>query len=180
MFLTTILVFYFSRRKVKLVIDDVDGKNAKTSFYGLDITRDRLCSMIRKWQSLIESRVDCKTNDGYIVRVFTLAFTKKAHAKKDVKATAYAKTSQIKAIRRKINNFITAEAAKLSITDFAKNLIGEDYSKKIEKDTKNIFPLKSVTIRKVKVLKRPKLDGKNILKINKKKTFFPYLFSPCY
>lgn len=36
-------------RKVKLVIDDVDNRNAKTSFYGLDITRDRLCSMIRKW-----------------------------------------------------------------------------------------------------------------------------------
>jgi len=39
----------FHWRKVKLVIDEVEGRNAKTSFYGLDITRDKLCSMIRKW-----------------------------------------------------------------------------------------------------------------------------------
>jgi len=36
-------------RKVKLIIDDVESKNVKTSFYGMDITRDKLCSMIRKW-----------------------------------------------------------------------------------------------------------------------------------
>jgi len=36
-------------RKVKLIIDDVEGANAKTSFYGMDITRDKLFSMIRKW-----------------------------------------------------------------------------------------------------------------------------------
>lgn len=36
-------------RKVKLIVDDVEGAHAKTSFYGMDITRDKLCSMIRKW-----------------------------------------------------------------------------------------------------------------------------------
>ena len=36
-------------RKVKLIIDDVEGMNVKTSFYGMDITRDKLFSMIRKW-----------------------------------------------------------------------------------------------------------------------------------
>ncbi|KAL4471592.1 hypothetical protein ABPG74_008485 [Tetrahymena malaccensis] len=154
-----------SWRKVKLVIDEVDGRNAKTSFYGLDITRDRLCSMIRKWQTLIEARVDCKTNDGYIVRVFTLAFTKKVSGKQSSTSTSYAKHSQVRAIRRKINTFITNEAAKLGIAEFSKNLIGEDYTKKIEKETKNIFPLQNITIRKVKVLKRPKLDATKIAEL---------------
>jgi small subunit ribosomal protein S3Ae len=36
-------------RKVRLIIDEVEGRNCKTSFYGIDITRDKLCQMIRKW-----------------------------------------------------------------------------------------------------------------------------------
>jgi len=67
-------------RKIKLVVDDVDGTYAKTSFYGMDITRDKLCQMIRKWQSTVETFVDIKTADGYIMRMFIVGFTKR-HAK---------------------------------------------------------------------------------------------------
>lgn len=37
------------RRKVKLIVDDVESMNARTTFYGMDITRDKLFSMVRKW-----------------------------------------------------------------------------------------------------------------------------------
>jgi small subunit ribosomal protein S3Ae len=60
-----------------LIVDDVEAKTARTSFYGLDTTRDELCYLIRKWRTLIETYCDCKTNDGYILRVFTIAFTRK-------------------------------------------------------------------------------------------------------
>jgi small subunit ribosomal protein S3Ae len=50
-----------------LVVDEVEGHYAKTSFYGMDITRDKLFSMIRKWQSLIEAFVDVKTVDGFLL-----------------------------------------------------------------------------------------------------------------
>jgi len=36
-------------RKVKLILDEVEGHTAKTSFYGMDITADKLNSMIKKW-----------------------------------------------------------------------------------------------------------------------------------
>jgi len=36
-------------KKIKLIIDDIEARNVKTSFYGMSITRDKLCSMIRKW-----------------------------------------------------------------------------------------------------------------------------------
>jgi len=36
-------------RKIKLMIEDVEGKYCRTSFYGMDMTRDKLCSYIRKW-----------------------------------------------------------------------------------------------------------------------------------
>jgi len=62
-------------RKVKLVIDDVEGSRCRTSFYGLDATRDKIFAMIKKRQTLIESTIEARSVDGYILRVFVLAFT---------------------------------------------------------------------------------------------------------
>ncbi len=30
------------------MVEDVEGRNCRTSFYGMDITRDKYCSLIRK------------------------------------------------------------------------------------------------------------------------------------
>jgi small subunit ribosomal protein S3Ae len=64
-------------RKIKLQVEDVEGHSARTSFYGMDMTRDKLCSFIRKWQSLVESVVEVKTIDGTVLRCFVIGFTKK-------------------------------------------------------------------------------------------------------
>lgn len=48
-------------RKVKLQVEDVEGKFCRTSFHGLDMTRDKICQFIRKWHSLIDIFVDVKT-----------------------------------------------------------------------------------------------------------------------
>merc|ERR1719464_2138979 len=50
-----------SYKKIKLCIDEVQGRNCLTDFHGLTLTRDKLCSLIRKWQTLIEAHVDVKT-----------------------------------------------------------------------------------------------------------------------
>merc|ERR1719361_146662 len=64
-------------RKFKLICEDVQGKYCYTNFHGMDITRDKLCSLVRKWQTLIEANVDVKTTDGYLLRIFAIGFTKK-------------------------------------------------------------------------------------------------------
>jgi len=64
-------------RKMKLRIDEVQGRNCLTTFNGMTFTSDKLRSLIRKWQTLIEAHVDVKTTDGYIVRMFCIGFTKK-------------------------------------------------------------------------------------------------------
>jgi hypothetical protein len=51
-------------RKVKLCAEDVQGYNVMTNFHGMDLTRDKLCSLIKKWVTLIEANVDIKTTDG--------------------------------------------------------------------------------------------------------------------
>ncbi|KAF4717142.1 40S ribosomal protein S3-1, partial [Perkinsus olseni] len=81
-----------SFRKIKLEVQEVQGRNALTDFHGMDFTRDKLCSLIRKWQTLIEAHVDVKTTDGYILRLFSIGFTKKRP--ESVKANCYASGAQ--------------------------------------------------------------------------------------
>merc|ERR1712093_493934 len=48
-------------RKINLRVEDVQGKNVLCNFWGMDFTTDKLRSLVRKWQSLIEANVDVKT-----------------------------------------------------------------------------------------------------------------------
>ncbi|XP_006872709.1 PREDICTED: 40S ribosomal protein S3a-like [Chrysochloris asiatica] len=64
-------------RKFKLITEDVQGKNCLTNFHGMDLSRDKMCSMVKKWQTVIEAHVDVKTTDGYLLRLFCVGFTKK-------------------------------------------------------------------------------------------------------
>jgi len=58
---------------------------------------------------------------------------------------------------------LTTEIGKISINDLVKHLTTEHYTGLILKQTNNIYPLQNVTIRKVKVVKKPKIDA---IKIN--------------
>jgi small subunit ribosomal protein S3Ae len=39
-------------RKFKLMVEDVQGKQCLTNFHGLDMTTDKLRSLVKKWQVL--------------------------------------------------------------------------------------------------------------------------------
>ena len=58
----------------------------------MDTTKDKLGSMVRKWQTLIEARADIKTTDDYLLRVFVICFT--ARQRGQLKATTYANYAQ--------------------------------------------------------------------------------------
>ena len=59
----------------------------------MDFTTDKLRSLVRKWQTLIEAHVDVKTTDGYLLRLFCISFTMKRPGQ--IKKTCYAQTSQV-------------------------------------------------------------------------------------
>merc|ERR1719299_50036 len=123
-------------KKVKLCIEDVQGRNCLTDFHGLDLTRDKQCSLIRKWSTLIEAHVDVKTTDGYLVRMFVMAFTKRRPDQ--VKTNCYAQSAQIRRIRKKMTEFMTNEAGKVQLRELVKKLIPESIGKEIEKQTAQI------------------------------------------
>ncbi|TVY85184.1 40S ribosomal protein S1 [Lachnellula suecica] len=143
-------------RKVKLRVDEVQGKNCLTNFHGLDFTSDKLRSLVRKWQSLIEANVTVKTTDDYLLRLFAIAFTKRRP--NQIKKTTYAASSQIRAIRKKMTDIIQREAQSCTLTQLTAKLIPEVIGREIEKSTQGIYPLQNVHIRKVKLLKAPKFD----------------------
>ncbi len=143
-------------RKMKLVGEEVQGKSLLTTFYGMDMTRDKLNSLIRKWQTLIEAYADVKTTDGYTLRLFAIAFTKRRP--NQIKKTSYAKSSQIRAIRKKMVDIMTAEGEKSDLKELVKKFIPEALGKDIEKACQGIYPIQSVFIRKVKTIKSPRFD----------------------
>ncbi len=81
-----------SFRKFKLICEDVQGKNCLTNFYGMNLTTDKLRSMVKKWQTLIEAYADVKTTDGYLLRVFCIGFTHKQTMQQT--KTCYAQANQ--------------------------------------------------------------------------------------
>jgi len=143
-------------KKIRLCIDDIQGRNCLTDFHGMELTRDKQCSLIKKWGSLLEAHVDVKTTDGFLVRLFVIAFTKRRPDQ--VSTNCYAQTAQIKKIRKRMCDIIAAEAGSGLLRDLVKKLIPESIGREIEKQCEGIFPLKDVHIRKVKVLKKPKFD----------------------
>lgn len=151
-------------RKIKLCAEEIQGTQIVTGFHGMDLTRDKQCSLIRKWQSLIEAFVDVKTTDGYLVRLFCIAFTKKRP--NQIKKTTYANSAQIRAIRKKMVQIMTNEASKVDIKDLFQKFVPEIIGKEIEKSTQGIYPLQNVFIRKCKVLKKPKFDLVRLMELH--------------
>jgi len=142
-------------RKFKFKVEEVAGTQCLTSFHGLDMTTDKIRSLVRKWHTLIEAHADIKTSDGFLLRVFVIGFTKRRP--NQIRKTSYAQSAQVRAIRKKMVEIITREASadlNAVVAKFQTEAIG----KEIEKATQGIYPLQNVFVRKVKVLKAPKLD----------------------
>lgn len=151
-------------RKFRLMSEDVSGKNVLTNFHGMTLTTDKIRSMVKKWQSLIEAHVDVKTTDGFLLRVFVIAFTKKRT--NTTRKTAYAQHSQIKEIRKRMTSIVTKEVSGGDLKDVVNKLLPDSIAKDIEKACQGVYPLHDVYVRKVKVLKKPKFELSKLLEIH--------------
>jgi len=151
-------------RKIKLRVDDIQGKNCLTNFHGMDFTSDKLRSLVRKWQSLIEAHVDVRTTDGYLIRLFAIAFTKRRQAQ--VRKTTYAQSAQIREIRKKMFEIMTREATSCDLKELVQKFVPEVIGREIEKATRGIYPLQNVYVRKAKIVKAPRFDINKLLELH--------------
>lgn len=119
--------------------------------------------MVRKWQTLIEANVDVKTTDGYLLRVFCIAFTCRDQQSK--RKTCYAQHSTIRAIRKKMCEIIATEFSS-DMKEIVRKLIADSFSKDIQQACKRLALLHDVHVRKVKVLKKPRFDLSRLLELH--------------
>ena len=151
-------------RKMRLMVEEVEGRSILTNFHGMTFSTDKLRSLVRKWQTTIEATVDAKTQDGYVLRMFCIGFTKKRQ--NQIKKTSYAQSSQVREIRAKMVEIMTREASSCDLKDLVGKFVPESIGKDIEKACQGIYPLHDVFIRKAKILKKPKLDMSKLLELH--------------
>ena len=145
-----------THRVMRLVAQDVQGKECLCNFYGMDVTSDKVKSLIRKWQSLIECHVEIKTTDGYVVRIFGICFTRRARGMK--KELAYAQGSQVHAIRAKMMEIITKQCSGMPMKDLLSQLISQTIEREITQECSKIYPVQNVLLRKVKTVQAPAFE----------------------
>ncbi|XP_022907118.1 small ribosomal subunit protein eS1 [Onthophagus taurus] len=151
-------------RKFRLIAEDVQGRNVLTNFHGMDLTTDKLRSMVKKWQTLIEASADVKTTDGYLLRVFCIGFTNKDQ--QSTRKTCYAQHTQVRQIRKKMVEIITKDITTIDLKEVVNRLRPDSIAKDIEKACQGIYPLHDVYIRKVKVLKKPRFELSKLLELH--------------
>merc|ERR1712224_807591 len=137
------------------------GRNCLSDFHGMSLTRDKQMQMVRKWHTLIEAHTKVKTTDGYILRMFCIAFTKRRQ--EQVRQTCYAGSASVRKIRKKMVEVMQKEASKCMMRDLVKKLIPEALGKEIEKATRGIYPIQNCLIRKVK---KPKFDLTKLMELH--------------
>ncbi|XP_055967170.1 40S ribosomal protein S3a-like [Sorex fumeus] len=151
-------------RKFKLITEDVQGKTCLTNFHGMDLTRDKMCSMVKKWQTMIEAHVDVKTTDGYLLRLFCVGFTKKCN--NQIRKTSYAQHQQVRQIQKKMMEIMTREVQTNDLKEVVNKLIPDSIGKDIEKACQSIYPLHDVFVRKVKMLKKLKFELGKLMELH--------------
>merc|ERR1712094_124590 len=93
-----------------------------------------------------------------------MAFTKRRADQ--VKTNCYAQSAQIRKIRSKMVDIIQNEANKGQLRDLVKKLVADSIGKEIEKVAEGICPVKDVTVRKVKIVKKPKFDITKLMEMH--------------
>ncbi|AIY90232.1 30S ribosomal protein S3ae [Geoglobus acetivorans] len=138
-------------KKLVFKVYRVAGENAYTKFHRFELTRDYLNSLTRRRTSKIEDIVDVQTADGYIIRVKTVAFTVKR-----------CQSSQKRVIRKVMNEIVKEKASKLNFVQFLQEAILGKIPSEIYREAKKVYPLRRVEIRKIELLKEPKVTAESL------------------
>jgi len=160
----------YNYKNFTFATEEVFGFKLLTQWHGMEITRDKRCSLIRKRHSMIRCTVDAKTTDGYILRIMALAFT--ARQQGQVKKNAYAKHSQERIMRARMRDIIKNHVSSETLQGVVRKLSDDVLGKDILKSCKLIYPLKDSLIEKVKVLRKPKRDVSRLMEMHELQTEF--------
>jgi len=151
-------------KKFKFIVEESFGDKLLTQWHGMEITRDKRFSLIRKWHTMFECFCDARTTDGYVLRVKALAFTKRQSTQ--IKKNCYAKSTQMHAIRAKMRDIIRGAVSGTDLKGVVKKLTRSSIGNDIRKSCQKMFPLKVAVIEKVKVVRKPSKDVAKVMEMH--------------
>ena len=149
---------------------DVEKDDILTVFAGMRLTNDKLSSLLRKYRTLINAQIDVKTADGYILRAFTICFTKKINPNKK---HCYAQQSKKKEIRDTCIAVMKETIEKSNVVDLCKTIVDETIEKSIVEKCKNIMEVDNVYVTKIKVINAPVYSVDELKKIHQGRAVKP-------
>ena len=136
--------------KMYFQITNIEGKTAHTTFKGHEYSRDYLRSLVRRRTTKVDGLFTIKTSDGHKFQVAVCAFT-----------LSRARTSQEHIIRDIMKKIVNEKAAKLTMDQFAQEVVLGKIASDIYNETKKVVPLRHVGIRKSKlVIQLPPMEAK--------------------
>jgi small subunit ribosomal protein S3Ae len=148
-------------KKVRMVIDEVQGSLCATSFYAYELSREKIFALLKKRQSLIEVYTDVKTQDGVIYRIFMVMVTNRKQ--NQVKINSYAQASKIRVLRKVLIAEAVKYAQEKSADDFAYEVITGVMNSRFEKVAQEVIPELKLQISKLKTVKRGAVDVRKLL-----------------
>ena len=148
-------------KKVKMVVDEISGNICATSFYGFELSKEKIFAMLKKRQTLIEVYSDVKCADGVILRIFLVLTT--SRKPNQVKLNSYANHSTVKVLRKKLVTELLQYAITKSSDDFAYEAINGVLNTKLEKSAGEVIPEVKLQVTKIKTVKRGNVDLSKVL-----------------
>jgi small subunit ribosomal protein S3Ae len=139
-------------KKIKIQLDDIVGNSCFTSFYEYELCREKIASMLKKRQTLIEVVSEVKSKEGVLFRVILVAVTSKRYGQQ--KINSYAQSSKVRLFRKKVNAELAKIAAEKSANDFVNEVVTDAVNVKIEAIGAKIIPGIKLTISKLKISKK--------------------------
>ena len=136
------------------------GDDVYTQFAGMRMTRDKVDSTLRKYRTLIDAQVDVKTADGFILRLFSMGFTRKlanSHSNH-----TYATQAKCRQVRDAMIKCLTDACESRNVQQISQDIVDEKIEAAIIEACKPICQIEGVYVTKVKVIKAPALTAEQI------------------
>ena len=112
-----------------------------------------MCSLVDKWQTMIEAHGDVKTTEGYSLHLLSVGSLKSAVM--DLEDLMLSINRSAKS-RKKMMEIMTREVQTNDLKEVVNKLIPDGTGRDTEQPCPSVYPLHDVFVRKVKMPKKPK------------------------
>ncbi len=130
--------------KLYFQVDRVEGETAQTVLRGHEYSREYLRSLVRRGSSMSDFIKDYRTKDGYVVRVYCIAFSQ-----------GRMNTSKKHDLRSVMDKVIGERASSLTYDQFAQEMVLQKIASDVYNEAKKVTHLRHVGLRKSKLIRMP-------------------------